>query len=387
MTDDPRRVSAPTCEVISVGRVHALAGPARRVVGARLFWPKASDDVATGLAAQALLRSSHPERLESAGVTLSAGTGTLASYVDFRGPRDAVRKALRDFTDSLPDVTISFHAYEAARAAAIHQAEQRARQPKSQAADHFRRVRAGLPPPEGEPGSVTREELPDLGTRSRYLIIVGDAVESYVDTPLGTVEGAGAQVSLNPDPPAQSEVRGAGSGSGSGSQAYVLWGAAAAITGAADLVALELAMHVLGGWSGSRWHALFREQLGYTYGTTAQTYCVGPTVAFAHVGMAVATDALAKTESLLLDQARAFLDHGPGATELTSAAVQLLRTEAHYYDSVRNLMSRFASFLQSGLPPGFAAERIAALRAVEPESFAARMRELLRHRTLVTVTA
>lgn len=386
MLDDPRRVTAPSGELLVAGRVFADAGPARRIVGARLFWRKAPGDPGPGVAAQALVRTCGPARLESAGVTLSAGTSATASYVDFRGPRDAVRRALRDFAEALPNAVISVDAFESARAAATHQAQRRAHEPMSVAVDHFRRVRAGMPPEDGDPSGLTHDQLPALGPRLARLVVAGDPeLESYVDSLAalsGTVEHD-ATVELALDPPAHTEVKGP-----AGGQAYVLWGGMAPMADAGDHVALELSAHLLGGWSGSRWHTLFREQLGYTYGTTAVASSLrfGPlTAGLAHVGMSVAADALAKTESLVLEQAKSFLDHGPGAAELSQAAVQLLRTEAHYHDSTRNLMTRTASFLQAGLGPRFARERIEQLRTVEPETFLGRVRELLRDRTLVTV--
>jgi predicted Zn-dependent peptidase len=169
-------------------------------------------------------------------------------------------------------------------------------------------------------------------------------------------------------------------------QSYLLWGTAVEITDATDHAVLEVAAHILGGWAGSRWNVLFREKLGCTYGATAAVSSVGVAgrrYCFAHAGLAVDPDAFDRTLDTLADQAAAFLGTGPRADEVNGACLRLLRTEAHYFDSSRSLMTRAGEFLLSGLGTDFAASRMAALRGMADASFTGRMRELMLKPTVV----
>lgn len=405
----------------------ALAGPARRSVAIRLCWdggPAAEDPATAGhhaVTVQALARSCGPggtvplaERLESMGIAVTAGVTECSSYLDLRGPREYIHPALRLASAAVAAGAVDQVAFEAARSTTLYSVDRRTHSLATLAGDTFRAARADpasvlARPAEGTAQSLRTMSAADARALAGRLaggcdfrvIIAGDpAAHAYADDVAPLTEqigatnghrrpargGAGqaARSALADDPPEQ--VR---QPSGLPSQAYLLWGTAVQTASQADHIVLELAVHMLGGWSGSRWNSLFREQLGYTYSTRSSITSLafgGRTYCLAQVGMAVAPATLTQARDLLMAQAAAFLSDPPPAAEILAACVQLLRTEAHFHDYTRHLMDRAGSFLQAGLEPAFAERRIDALRAVEPDRFGDRLKALMSSTTLVILT-
>jgi zinc protease len=409
----------------------AVAGAVKRSVAVRLFWsggPAREGPDSAGahaVAMQALARSPAPggavplaERLASMGVAVTAGVTDCSSYLDLRGPREYIHPALRIAVRALAEPAVDMAGFRAARAATVHSLERRAHNIKTLAGDSFRAVRATpgslfARPPEGAVECVRTLPFAAIETVAKGLaacprvcvILAGDQPgDDYVDD-LAPLAGAGADSAgpgssaaslgggdgpqpaenvLASDPPTEIRIA-----SPLGNQAFLQWGTAVQAAGVDDHVVLEVAAHILGGWTGSRWHSLFREQLGYTYGTgssAASFQITGPVYCLTQVGMAVAPPALSRTRALMTEQAAAFVAEGPTAAEISTACAQLLRSEALFYDSTRNLMERTGSFLQAGLPADFAERRMEALRAPDPDQFRGRLRALMAKRTLVIVT-
>jgi zinc protease len=423
--DDPRTVPAPRCRLgvrsTPAGDVYVGEGTAKQIAGARLFWlggPLAETATRAGVHAvtmHALVRSPSPtaplaEMLESMGVTVTAGVSAACCYIDLRGPRDHLSEALRHTAHALARVRVdeaAFQvdaaAFQAARSTTIHQVEQRAQDRRQVAADSFRAAWAGAQsgfarPPEGTYVSLHALRPRDVQTvaqeisrRRLSLLIAGDPeAECYVDA-IGELASDSTNGS-EPELPAlqalvplparlQVDV-------GGGGPAYLLWGAITSAGSAADHVVVETAAHILGGWSGSRWQSLLRDQLGYTYGTTAATSSLrlgGQVYTSVQVGMSIPAGAVDEVQDLVAEQAEDLISRAADAQLHRAACVRLLRSEAHFHDSTRNLMARTASFLQAGLGPEFAEQRMTALRENTPERFAERLRPLLAHTMVLTV--
>jgi predicted Zn-dependent peptidase len=419
----PAQVQPPDVgqQVIEAGPVtlYVLTGAPRRTAGLRLCWDggaaaESADQAGLhALTLQTLARSacagvsgSVAERLESMGVTLSSGATERAAYLELRGPGEYLRPALRLLAAAIQAGSLDSAAFGAARSAAVHEADRRAHDLVRQAADQFRQARS-VPggylarKAEGSAASLTLLSLADctallarLAAAPLRLIIAGDqAAEAYVSdvspltSPAGPAEQAVEGSVLRADPPARWQ-----SPSGQAAHSYLLWGTAVDSADPADHVALELAGHLLGGWSGSRWSMLFREQLGLTYGVRSMTRSLafgGVTSCLSYAGMAVESTSVPQASELLLAQAADFAAEAGQAAladAVRIAAVQLLRTEAHFHDSVSKLLARGATFLLAGLPPQFAARRIDALRCVETDPTCQRLVSLLAQPTLVVLS-
>lgn len=404
-------------------RVITAASAPRRIVAVRLCWPGGSAAEDAGLAGlhavtmQALVRSPAPgsttpvaECLESAGVAVDAGATYRTAYLELRGPRAYLIQALALVATAVEAAELDESAFQAARFQALHGVRRRRRDIALLAADTFRAARAEpgnflARRPDGTVASLDAMSIADCQAlvsklrRGRlHLIIVGDqAADDYLaavsaltgesaDRELadGLADGLAERLALRAEPPDQ--LRAA---SGAAAHSYLLWGTAAGTAEMADHVAIELAAHLLGGWSGSRWNVLFRERLGLTYSVNSahsSLSSAGLTCCLAHVGMAVATKDLPRARDLLLRDADDFNRSGPSPEEVNAAAVRLLRAEAHFHDSARNLVGRLGWFLQAGLDLGFAERRISALRATEAAKTRDRMTELFRQPTLIVLS-
>jgi predicted Zn-dependent peptidase len=189
---------------------------------------------------------------------------------------------------------------------------------------------------------------------------------------------------LRANPPDQ--VRALGDGK---ARAYLLWGTAAETADVADHVAIEVAVHMLGGWSGSWLTRLFRAELGLTYTVGSSVTSLahdGRMYCLAQVGMGVAAANVPRVRDLLLEQVEAFLRYLAPPGDTAAAAVRLLRNEAHFHDATRKLISRAGSFLQAGLAPDFATQRVGALRAADSGQFGDRVRAMAHQPTLTVLT-
>lgn len=411
-----RRWSTPSAEIVSP------AGPGKRVARVRLWWRIAPyEDGRYAVALAALLRSPPPgspaplaEHLESLGAVITTGATAGSCYLDLQAPRETCHLALRLAVRALASATVDSAAVdsaaiEAARTVLAYQADRRGHDPRLRASDAFRAARAtpGSPlvvPPTGTgPGlrglepALVRTSLRTLATAYRpSLIVVGDPdLEPYADDlaildirpgdPPGGSPPDPATAALRPAPPAEVLVD-----TGAPGQAFLLWGTACPMTDAFDYAVLELASHVLGGWSGARWQRLFRQEKGYTYGVhaTVAAWRLGTgDVGLTHVGMTVAPDLLGPARELLAAQADRYRREGPTVDEIVQAATQLVRGEALHYDSADHLMQRMAPFLQAGLPVDFLARRIRALRSVDVERFRAAFARLFHEPTTVVLAA
>jgi len=294
--------------------------------------------------------------------------------------------------------------FQAARSTMLQQLDQRAHDAKLLAGDRLRGARAGpasafARAPGGTHESLSAMTLDDVESavdrlvhRRLSLVVAGDpaldpylqGLEVLLDRSAGepTPRLPEADLPIVVPPYVQAE-------GGHVGQTYLLWGTLIKVDGPTDHVLAEVATHILGGWSGSRWQTLFREELGYTYGTNASTssirlgtgiYCL------AQVGLPVAAGPADVCRQLLLEGAADFVAHGPSPRERDLAAARLLRSEAHFHDSTRNLIARTASFLQAGLGPDFAQQRMRALRQIDPDRYAQRLREMFDETTLVALT-
>jgi predicted Zn-dependent peptidase len=421
--DDPRTVPAADCRIqVRRGTTidgYATAGAGRRIAGARLFWlggPLAEDATRAGVHAvtmQAVLRSPPPglreplaQRLESMGVAVTAGVTATSCYIDLRGPREQLGEALHCTAHALASPGIDAPAFQAARAATIHEVEQRGHDRKTIAADALRAAWAGADnplarPPEGTSVSLRALRLPDVQAAAQSmlrqrlgLVVAGDpALDTYLEQ-VAELAGLVDPVSGEPEPPTRlTPPLGAAIPPllqvGTHGPTYLLWGTVTPTKGAADHVVAETATHILGGWSGSLWQSLFREELGYTYGTSASTTSLrlgSQTYTTMQVGMSVPAEVAERVRDLLRQQADAVAAGGLDLRLHRGACLRLLRSEAHFHDATRNLMARTASFLQAGLGAQFAAARMAALRESSPEWFAQRLCDLVRSTTVLTVS-
>jgi predicted Zn-dependent peptidase len=395
------------------GQIDAFAtsGAVKQVVGARLYWPggpameSTAGRGAHAVMVQALVRSRAPgsdvplaELLEASGVSVTAGVTQVCSYLDLRGPRAQVLAALRLTAVSVLSGVIETAAYEVARAAVAQQADRQGTEVRTIAALGLRAARTSPDSYFARPAEEVAEELSfaevtaaahRLAEQHTYLVIAGDHnARPYLDNLAVLAHHDRARAVLpSPGfvqaPPVLTRVRAIRP-----NQGYAVWGTAVRIDGPADHAVLELATHLLGGWSGSRWNTLFREELGLTYGTVASASSYqfeGEQVCLAQVGFAVPPTALTTVEDLILQQVKDFTVLGATEPELSQATAQLLRSEAHYQDSARKLMARTASFLQSGVGPGFASARMNALAGLRSGAFNDRLRQLLAEPTLVMV--
>jgi predicted Zn-dependent peptidase len=403
-------------------KLFALAGADRRSIGVRLYWAggsAAEDARLAGLhtvTMQTLIRSPAPGgplalagRLESMGVAVAAGASDCAAYLELRGPAEYIHPALRLTAQAVAAAALEPDALRAARSAALHEVDQQAHDPARLAAGSFRAARA-VPGsflarrPQGTAEGLQAVTLADCqGVLSRLaheggvrILVVGDQAsggyladvaslaDSGADGVTGGATGQRAASVLRANPPDQ--VRAPGDGR---ARAYLLWGTAAETADVADHVAIEVAVHMLGGWSGSWLTRLFRAELGLTYTIGSSVTSLahdGRTYCLAHVGMAVAAADLPRARNLLLDQVAAFLRYLPPPGDTAAAAVRLLRNEAHFHDATRKLISRTGSFLQAGLAPDFATRRIGALRAIDCGQFGDRVRAMARQPTLAVLT-
>lgn len=364
---------------------------------------------------QALVRSAAAgdtvplaERLESMGVAAETGVSESAAYLELRGPREYLHQAVRLTSEVVVAGQLSQDAFGAARAAALHEAERRAHDLAKLANDTFRAARAvdgGVLSrrPEGTVDGLRgltyddcRQVLGALPGRAVSVIVAGDAdAQAYLSDlgplGLGPLGAAGPGVLAGWQEPGGAELRAGPAGhlvaaGGKRSSCYLLWGTAVETDDVADHVALEIAAHLLGGWTGSRWSTLFRDKLALTYGVRSAVRVMAPrgrACVIAHVGLTTAASSRARVADLIGDQARGFIASDPDPGEVAGAAVRLLRTEVHHHDAMRSLVDRAGTYLHAGLDPGYAASRISALAAVGADDVGARLRRLLRQPTLV----
>lgn len=404
-------VSTPTADV------YAVADTVKRIVSVRLFWnavPGTEPLAQAGRTAatlSALVRDSDArsgvplaQQLEAAGVVCSVGVADTSVHIELRGARNDTRSAVALLAGGLGAGGVGEPAFLAGRTATRHEVERRGHDLRTVAIDALRGARFGSAarasvPPEGTPAGLTGlthddvdRTAKELLTRARlHVLVAGDPdVQSYVDLlapwqhdrgPLAEPEPPAAH--LVPAPPAQLTVASPLRG-----QAHVLWGTVVPLADAADYVALELVTHVLGGWVGSRWHSLFREKLGLTYGTYSAAVPIGfgdGVVGLAYAGFSVAQAALAQTTDQLSQQVGALPDVLDDV-ELRSAAAQLLRAEALHHDSARSLIGRAGLLLQGGLAVTMVGDRVAAMRETTGADLRRRLDRLLRQSTLVRVS-
>ncbi|HXS65535.1 MAG TPA: insulinase family protein [Streptosporangiaceae bacterium] len=402
--------------------VYAQAGMPRPIVAVRLYWPGGSameDAGLSGLHAvtmQALIRSPAPggkttmaEHLESAGVAVAAGATDRTAYLELRGPREYLSNALTLAATAVAAAEVDEGAFQAARKQALHGSRRRQRDLAMLAGDAFRAARAApgnflARRPGGSAVSLDGISVADcralaagLWGRRLHLVIVGDQrADDYLAAVSALTSGDGERGDGVAEPPAlcaepPGELRAA---SGSAAHSYLGWGTAAGTADIADHVAIELAAHLLGGWSGSRWNALFRERLGLTYSVASAhtSLSIGslssgdPACCLAQVGFSVATKDLATALDLLRRDIEDFVSTGPSPDGVNAAAVQLLRMEAHFHDSARKMVARVGGLLQAGLGPDFAERRISVLRAIRADETRDRMAALLRQSTLIVLS-
>jgi zinc protease len=420
---DPRRLPAPPgiLHTRKVGDITVFGVPEieKRVVAVRLYWDGglASENLFTAglhaVAMQAVIRSSTPVsgtsmayQLESLGVQATGGVSDSSCYLDLRGPREVIHTALRRASSSIGSLKIDQAALRSAMSTVVYEIDRRSHNIKTVADDSLRAarlVRAGTTPAwacHGTAESIRDLRLSDVEAAVHALatecplrvVVAGDLdLDTYladVAPMAGTIASAGkppvSSLGLVADPPPETRVRFSLQGQG-----CLLWGVLAPVASATDYVIVEIATHILAGWTGSRWNSLFRDELGYTYGTFANVEPFplqdGKLGCLARAGMAVAQAALHDSRRLLLEDAETFLRERLSDAEVMRAATRLLRNELWYADSSRALVARAASFLQGGIPVEFAAKRMAALRAVDPDVFRSEIRRLFRAPTLVVV--
>lgn len=398
--------------------IYLTVGARKRVVSARLFWNggPASERIDRAglhaLAMAAVLRSRSgaagetlADRLESAGVFAESGVTASSCYLGLRGPREYLRLALPAVVSQLRRTAIDDQECATALAIVRNDIERRKHDVKSVAIDCLRKARfepgARLAAPavgtrDGVEAATAREVNATVGrllhdVRLRVLIAGDDDQDEYAG--VGQIRDSGALAGdpapwaslsdLVTAPPATVAVP-----SQMRDQAHLLWGVVTPIDGPLDYTALELGLHVLGGWAGSRWHLLFRERLGYSYGTYSGAEAIGlgdRAVCLGYVGFSVATDALPHVRELVDEEAAAFIG-SLHAAELMSASAQLLRAEALVLDSARGLIGRAADFLSGALPPSFWADRVAALRRADIDDILGRLEYLMNKPTLVVVS-
>jgi predicted Zn-dependent peptidase len=398
--------------------LYLTRGVRKEIISARLFWdggPVREPVRQAGLHAitmAAVLRTEDDstgqilaDELESAGVSAEWGVRDSACHLELRAPREYLRRALPVMLDRLTTIAISGREVAAATAIVRHELDRRRQDVRSVAVDALRssRFRAGsrlAAPPAGTAEGVEAVTAQDVvaagvrlvwGTRLRVLIAGDDDTAAY-----GACIGRGRAVAAEPayaapwaslDDLAASPEAEVVSDWDLSDQAHLLWGVVTQLEDAADFAALEVAMHILGGWAGSRWHALFRERLGYSYGTHAAVQKIGlgeHLLGMGYAGLSVAMGALPHALDLIRAESAA-LPESLLPAELATACTQLLRSEALVRDSARGLIASAADCLQGGLRPSFAADRIAVLRGADVRDIASRLPRLLSEPTLVIV--
>jgi hypothetical protein len=143
------------------------------------------------------------------------------------------------------------------------------------------------------------------------------------------------------------------------SQSLISYGAITPLDGDTAQFDLELAIEVLGGWSGSTLNQLFRHELAWSYGVRAEvrSACVGlSTLLSWSIFLQTAPEHAAAVVDRIRDRARLLLAAYPSDAEVVRAARRILRRELLWEDSVAGVMHCHGGNVQSGRP-GLAGRR------------------------------
>lgn len=341
------------------------------------------------------------ESLGALGITPTAGATPSAVYLDILGPREVIHRGLRMLADRIGVAELSVPAGRAGAAAALFDVRRRANDSGTFAVDALRAARAA---PDGPLARVpdgtvetlaglrpahARQALRAIAAAPVHVIVAGDTATGYREDLAGWVDDRPAVVAppvvprpvlrAAPERRCRLAPRRAG-------QAYLLWGTLRRLDGVADLIALELAVHQLAGWTGSRLWRVFREEQRYTYGlsVTVEPYHLdGELYALASVGMAVDADRVSDVGAALTDETGRFVAE-LRAAEIAAAATRLLRAEILYHDKTSGLMARTARLLVGGFPADLSEARSRVLLAVDPDEIRDRMVAVL-DPTLITI--
>lgn len=402
---DVRRIGAVT--------TFTVADVAKRMIALRLYWnggaaAETAGECGAGLVAlRALLRSPSRtpgvlpviEELEALGVTAEAQVAETSWHVDLRGPQPSIGPAVRLVADSL----MRGGPVQSSVTASVNQILDMQRRRRHNLAalveERFRMARASPGGPLARPLEGTEESLRSLQgekvaaaladlhrSRPRLVVVGGDIAADVAE--LGDVLAGPFRPDTPPSvaelfaerPPAQISVD-----SQLNEQGYLLWGTVYPGASPEDYSFLEIATRMIGGWTGSRWHGLFRDELAYTYGLRhhVSALVVGSRlVCSARIGMAVPPAVVGECAERMVADAASIDWAKADPDEIRATAAQLLRVESSRYLSSRSLMTYLAPFAAGGPTATFAAGRVYALRHLDTDRFRGRVAELLATTTL-----
>lgn len=140
------------------------------------------------------------------------------------------------------------------------------------------------------------------------------------------------------------------------------------VTVTSDLAALEVAVHALSGWSGSRLTRILREELGYTYGiyssVVARRLPAGHAAEIQIYG-SVEAAVLADAVERLLRECESL--GGLRDEEIDRARDNLVARELMFTETARQIVDVTGTRMRRGYRPEELADRTRALRAVVPD--------------------
>ncbi|MEW1842568.1 pitrilysin family protein [Nonomuraea angiospora] len=207
-----------------------------------------------------------------------------------------------------------------------------------------------------------------IGPQHAHLIVVGDLSATRIRQHVEQAFGAWRKPS---HPPPRLTPAAAGAGRclithlPGAKQAALVLGRAGPVLPLGPRAGLEIAVHALGGWFGSRINRVLREERGHAYGV--QGWLVSrPAARERHrctlqLRAATANPDLGHTARELIDTAAAAAGGDLTPADLRSAADHLIGVQGVRWEAARHLSEAYAHLVRKGYPPGFLQRRAAAI--------------------------
>ncbi|MFI7232118.1 M16 family metallopeptidase [Nonomuraea angiospora] len=210
-----------------------------------------------------------------------------------------------------------------------------------------------------------------IGPQHAHLIVAGDLSATRIRHQVEQAFGAWRKPS-HPPPRLTPATAGAGrcliTHLPGAKQAALVLGRAGPVLPLGPRAGLEIAVHALGGWSGSRINQLLREERGHAYGVqgwlVSRPAAPGRHQCTLQLRAATANPDLGPTARELIDTAAAAAGGDLTPADLRSAADHLIGVQGVRWEAARHLSEAYAHLVRKGYPPGFLQRRAAAIAAI-----------------------